>query len=222
METKTGNRGAVTVNIYLLAVMLVLFAWGCIATGIAIGRGEHYATNAQRSATSYSGAFQVGKAVPSGALLALSGRQGALRLGRRATVVVFIATWCKYCAYMDKWIVPQISKLHGIQVDVVDISSEGGIADPGPRTPVFSGSDAQKEPLLSLRGMESDLRTYVADYRLNGSDASFFVAPSSTQTKWRISALPTVVVLNTHGTVSVAHPGAMTIGQLSAAVTSRR
>jgi hypothetical protein len=66
--------------------------------------------------------------------------------------------------------------------------------------------------------MEADLRTYALQYGIANSSIEFYVAPASTRQQWRISAFPTVVVLNSRGVVSMEQPGAMTLAQLTAAV----
>lgn len=166
-----------------------------------------------------SSAFVTGKVAPvKSSLVTPDGKATYLALGEKATVVVAMATWCKYCAYMDKWVLPALATGSGVEVDVVDVSQTGGIANPGPRVPAFSGTDGSGATTLSESGMEVELRTYIIKYALAQSGINFYAAPSSTQRQWHISAFPTVVVLNSDGIVSLQQPGAMTLAELTAAV----
>jgi len=73
----------------------------------------------------------------------LTGQSGYLVRGTKGTLVVEMASWCLYCGYTDKYIVPVIARMPGVVVDVVDVSTQGGIADPGPASPPFSAHDGR-------------------------------------------------------------------------------
>ncbi len=213
------GQGKVTMNVYLVAIIGVLVIWGSLATGIVIGRDLLPSPQAAPGATGGSSTFRMGRTAPiRSALVTVDGKPTSLALGRKATVVVAMATWCKFCGYMDKWVLPVVAKEAGVEVDVVDVSQVGGIANPGPQHPAFSGSDGQGGTTLSESGMEADLRGYVAKYKLASSGINFYVAPASIQEQWHVSAFPTVVVLNPQGIVTQQQTGAMTATQLAAAV----
>jgi hypothetical protein len=93
---------------------------------------------------------------------------------------------------MDEWVLPNLAKMPGISVDVVDVSGFGGIADPGPESPPFSGADGQRNDLSTLTAMEANLRQYVDVYHLGSTSMHFYVAPSNAQAQWQIPALPTL------------------------------
>lgn len=209
----------ITMNVYLVVVIGLLVIWGSIATGIVIARDIF--PSVQSAALPPNSIFRAGKPAPiKSALVSLDGRNTRLVLGHKATVVLAMATWCKFCGYMDKWVLPDMSKEAGVAVDVVDVSPSGGIADPGPQQPAFSGTDGSGSAGLSESAMEADLRTYTAKYGIARSGINFYVAPASTQQQWHIAAFPTVVVLTSDGTVSMQQSSAMTLAQLNAAVQS--
>lgn len=210
------QRGVIA-NVYLLIIIGVLIIWGLIAIGIVLGRNVLSAPPTAVQTT--DSAFKAGKAAPvKSPLLALDGKAATLALGRKATVVMGMSTWCRFCGYMDKWVLPGLAGKSGVTVDVVDVSPTGGIANPGPKRPAFSGTDGSGGTPMSVSGMEADLHTYTLQYGIANSGIKFYVAPASTQQRWSISVFPTVIVLNSRGVVSTEQPGAMTLAQLTAAV----
>ena len=159
------------------------------------------------------GPFTVGEAAPlSAAVLNISGEPTHLARGSRATVIVAMASWCMYCGYLDRWVVPTLSKTKGVTVDIVDVSAQGGIADPGPATPPFSGHDEQSGP-LTLAGMEADMRQYATQYDLSGKAVHIYVALSATRAAWNIQALPTWAIADAAGKIAVVVPGSATVTQ---------
>lgn len=170
--------------------------------------------NTGTSGTATSNAFTVGQT----SLLAthvqtLQGKSAVLAKGSRGTVVMAMASWCRFCGYEDKWVLPQLVKTSGVIVDIVDVSPQGGIADPGPETPLFSGHDGHGGA-LTLSGMESIMHQYAATYGiLNAPSIHLYIAPSATQTAWNIASFPTLAFLNAQGTVEVAPQGAQTLSQ---------
>ncbi len=127
-----------------------------------------------------------------------------------------MASWCLYCGYDDKYVMPILAKTPGVAIDIVDISPEGGIADPGPQNPPFGGHDGTGGAITTA-GMESIMRQYVTTYgTLNASNIHVYVAPSSTQNAWNIQATPTLAFIDSNGKVSVAPAGAQTISQAKA------
>jgi len=119
-----------------------------------------------------------------------------------------------YCGYMDKWVLPTIANQPGTAVDVVIVSSAGGIANPGAREPAFSGSDGQQTNLPSLADMESNLRKYIQAYGLTASTVHFYLAPVETQQAWRIGELPTIAIVNASNKVTAVKAGGLTVNQM--------
>lgn len=218
-ERKTVHH--VTANIWFVLIGAILVVWASIATGMVIEHSLSPAPTATPAAGPSSGPFQVGKPAPLGSrLVSLKGQPSTLAIGHKITVVAAIGTWCMYCAYMDKWVLPRLASKPGVQIDVVEISPQGGIADPGPLNPPFSGTDGQGGRALSLAGMESNLQKYVRTYGIARSGIHFYVAPPQVQAQWNITGLPMIAVLNSRGETAVVHPGGMTLSQLSAAVAT--
>lgn len=218
----------VTFGLLQLVITAVLLAWAAAATGFAAGRlTAPVASSASGRAAGepqQTGPFTIGARGPIGAdLLTLQGSSTHLAIGRKATVVIAMATWCMYCGYMDRWVVPQVATMRGVRVDIVDVSPSGGIADPGPPTPPFHGSDAIAPPPVDVAGMEAVLHQYMAKYHLQGDPGvSAYVAPQATQAAWKVTGFPTVVVLNAQGTVVWASQGGMTLSQLTQRIKSAK
>jgi thiol-disulfide isomerase/thioredoxin len=161
-----------------------------------------------------AGPFTVGTTFPrQAALLTLQGRPGALVFGPRATVILAMASWCLFCAYEDKYVIPALAQTPGVAIDVVDVSPQGGIGDPGPLSPPFSGHDGSGGPLTTA-GMAAVMRQYVRTFgTLGGPRIHVFVARSATQAAWNIQSFPTLAYLNAQGQVVAAPPGAQTVSQ---------
>lgn len=148
----------------------------------------------------------------------LTGQSGHLVRGTKGTLVVEMASWCLYCGYTDKYIVPVIARMPGVAVDVVDVSTQGGIANPGPANPPFSGHDGQGGPITTAQ-METTMQQYVRTYGTLGQ-AHVFVAPSATRTAWAVQSFPTLTWINAAGTVVSSSPGALTLAQAQAEAKS--
>ncbi|MCL8208381.1 MAG: hypothetical protein K6V97_09970 [Actinomycetia bacterium] len=138
----------------------------------------------------------------------LTGQPTSLALGRRATVVVLMATWCRYCGYEDRWVVPGLVGQPGVAVDLVDVSPYGGIASPGPQSPPFSGQDHIGKK-TTVAGMRAWMARYAAQYGLPPG-VHLYVAPSETQASWKVASYPTIVLLDGSGTVRRVIAGAFT------------
>lgn len=158
--------------------------------------------------------FVVGRSAPWAAPVeTLTGQQTTLAQGSKGTVIMAMASWCLYCGYEDKWVLPVLAKTPGVVIDIVDVSPQGGIADPGPQSPAFSGHDGQGGP-LTVAGMESTMQQYKKTFgTLNASNIHLYVAPQSTQSAWNIQSFPTLAFANASGKVVVAPAGAQTISQ---------
>lgn len=169
------------------------------------------------SATAGSGTsspFKAGAAFPfHTAVDTLHGQPTTLARGSRGTVVLAMASWCLFCAYEDKYVMPALAKTPGVAVDVVDVSPQGGIGDPGPQNPAFSGHDGSGGP-LTVAGMEATMRQYVQTFgTLSAPNIHVYVAPTATQSAWNIQAYPTLAFLSANGRVAVAPGGAQTLSQ---------
>ncbi len=218
----------VTFGLTQLVITAVLLAWAAAATGFAAGRltapvASSAGTRAA-SAPQQTGPFTVGaRGLLGASLLTLQGKSTHLAIGRKATVVIAMATWCLYCGYMDRWVVPKVARMRGVRVDIVDVSPSGGIADPGPPTPPFHGSDATSPPPVDVAGMEAVLQQYMVEYDLSGDPGvSAYVAPQATRAAWKVTGFPTVAVLNAQGAVVWASQGGMTLSQLAQRIKSAR
>ena len=143
----------------------------------------------------------------------LTGQQTTLVQGSKGTVIMAMASWCLYCGYEDKWVLPVLAKTPGVVIDIVDVSPQGGIANPGPQSPAFSGHDGQGGP-LTVAGMESTMQQYKKTFgTLNASNIHVYVAPQATQSAWNIQSFPTLAFVGPTGKVVVAPGGAQTISQ---------
>lgn len=143
----------------------------------------------------------------------LQGQRTTLARGSKGTVIMAMASWCLYCAYEDKYVLPALAKTPGVVVDIIDVSPQGGIGDPGPATPAFSGHDGTGGA-LSVAGMESTMRQYMKTFgTLSAPNIHVYVAPSVTQTVWNIQSFPTLAFVNGKGAVSVSPAGAQTLSQ---------
>lgn len=179
-------------------------------TGTGAGTGGA-ATGTTSGAT---GPFTVGSAFNfKTPLETLTGHQTTLAQGSKGTVIMAMASWCLYCGYEDKWVLPALAKTPGVVVDIVDVSPQGGIANPGPQSPAFSGHDGQGGP-LTVAGMESTMQQYKKAFgTLNASNIHVYVAPQATQSAWNIQSFPTLAFTNGSGKVVVAPGGAQTLSQ---------
>nr|WP_172684491.1 hypothetical protein [Sulfobacillus thermotolerans] len=124
-----------------------------------------------------------------------------------------MASWCLFCGYDDKWVLPILAKTPGVTVDIVDVSPQGGIADAGPQSPAFSGHDGQGGP-LTVTGMETTMQHYVTAFgTLSAPNIHVYVAPQTTQSAWHIQSFPTLAFIGPSGKVVVAPNGAQTLSQ---------
>jgi len=146
----------------------------------------------------------------------LSGHQTPLAQGQRATIVLAMASWCRYCAYEDKWVVPKLAATPGVVIDIVDVSPQGGIGDPGPQSPAFSGHDGTGES-LTVAQMETTMAQYVRRFgTLSAKNIHVYVAPTAIQSAWAITTYPSFAFLNSDASVVVAPNGAQTAAQAQA------
>lgn len=193
---------------------------GGLVVGLVLGHGIHArAANhtVHHVSQTMTRSFSPGSStVFSTVVESLSGHATPLARGPKATVVMAMASWCRYCGYEDKWVLPQLAKTPGVAIDIVDVSPQGGIAVPGPENPPFSGHDGQGGP-LTVVGMEQVMRQYVQTFgTLNAPNVHVYVAPQTTQTAWNIQSFPTLAFLGANGQVVGAPDEALTLSQAQA------
>ena len=192
---------------------------GGSGSGSGSGSGTGTGTGTGGTPSTTTSAFTAGQAAPwSTSLDNLNGQPAHLVRGSKGTLVVEMASWCLFCGYTDKYIVPLIAKMPGVAVDVVDMSPQGGIADPGPQSPPFSGHDGQGSAITTAQ-MATTMQQYVSTYGTLTA-AHVFVAPSATRSAWNIQSFPTIDWINASGKVVSSTPGALTIAQAQAQATS--
>ncbi len=126
-----------------------------------------------------------------------SGKPAVLVPGHRITVVVLMASWCLYCAYVDRYVLPSLLHTPGIQINVVDVSPNSGIGDPGPKTPAFSGKD-HMGPAVSVTGMRQVMNTYVKKFGLRQPNVHVFVDPRGIN-YWNVQYFPTILFVTAKG-----------------------
>jgi len=138
--------------------------------------------------------------------------------GKKATIVMGMASWCHFCGYEDRWVMPSVIHTPGVAIDLVDVSSYSGIAQPGPKTPAFSGKDGVMRPATVLQ-MERTMRQYVHQYHLPAS-IHVYIAPLAVQKAWKVTAFPDLWFLNAKGVATQHTNGALTLAQMAAVVHS--
>ncbi len=141
----------------------------------------------------------------------LDGQMHLLHRGKRATIVVMMASWCKFCAYDDKYVWPVLMKTPGVVVDIIDVSPNGGIGDPGPFSPPFDGSDHFGKP-ISPTGMISVMREYRVKFHLTAPNVAIYVDPEGLE-RWPIKYFPTIAFINGQGNVSQTVNGGLLLSQ---------
>ncbi|AUW95318.1 hypothetical protein BXT84_00480 [Sulfobacillus thermotolerans] len=155
--------------------------------------------------------WTVGHPAPwSAALTTLSGQTTHLARGPHGTIVMAMASWCLFCGYEDRWVWPSVAREHPQwAIDIVDVSPQGGIADPGPQNPPFHGHDGVGGP-LSVAQMQTTMQHYVQTYGLHAPNIHVYVAPTATQSAWAVQSFPDIFVINAAGQIVQQSPGAIT------------
>lgn len=139
-----------------------------------------------------------------------TGKPSHLVEGSHVTVVMLMASWCLYCAYVDKYVWPSLIHTPGLSVDIVDVSPQGGIGDPGPKSPPFSGHD-NPAGSLSAQGMRTTMQQYVKRFDLHYPNLHVYTDPSG-QSYWGLQYFPTILFVNRQGQVKRVN-GALTLPQ---------
>lgn len=97
-------------------------------------------------------------------------------------------------------------------VNIIDVSTYGGIGAPGPESPAFTGHD-NWGPAIGVTGMRTVMTTYVKQFHLQYSNIHTFVSPSGL-TYWHLTTFPTLLFLNPAGQVIKRINGALTTVQV--------
>lgn len=149
----------------------------------------------------------VGNGVPRGGVVNLHGRPVALARGKSGTVVILMATWCLYCAYLDRYDVPVLARTPGLVIDIVDTDVGGGIAQAGPISPAFGGLDHVGLP-ETMSQEQRTMATYAHRFGLNAiRNAHLYVATPAAQHVWAPGKFPTLIAVDPAGEVVDVHPG---------------
>lgn len=138
-----------------------------------------------------------------------SGKPSYLAHGSHVTVVMLMASWCLYCAYVDKYVWPTILNNPGLHLDIVDVSDYNGIGNPGPEQPAFSGKDHVGHK-VGVTGMRSVMSQYIKRFHLNRTNVSVFVDPTGIS-YWSVQYFPTILILNSHGQLVERISGGVTL-----------
>lgn len=106
-------------------------------------------------------------------LVATSGKQVNVVLSGKPTVIIFFATWCPYCAYDAKWVLPQFAtkvRKAGGQVLGVQASLQLGQGTAGPLGNPYAGKEGshfQPSKANEQSASLTALRKYEKDFNLN-------------------------------------------------------
>ena len=147
------------------------------------------------------------------ALFNLKGQIATLAQGTQGTVVLAMAPWCSFCAYEDRWVLPQmVSANRVIAVDVVDVSYLGGIASPGPEYPPFHGLDAQGSTRTEASA-RAVMRQYIEHLHIVHTGLHFYVMAPQERAQWSHQPVPQWYVLNSKGALVAHYEGALTAQQ---------
>ncbi len=138
--------------------------------------------------------------------------------GSKVTVVMLMASWCLYCAYVDKYVWPSIIHTQGLALNIVDISSLSGIGVPGPKNPAFSGHD-NVGPVVNVTGLRRVMSRYVQRFQLTEPNVHAFVDPAGL-TYWQVQSTPTLLFINAKGTLVKRVNGAVTSAEAQQIILS--
>lgn len=150
----------------------------------------------------------------------MKGQKTSLAVGTKGTVIIYMATWCKFCAYTDRYDVPAIDKKPGMVVDIVDVSTKNGIATPGPLNPPFTGQDGKiTASNLSTSAMVADMKAYIKAFHLSSYPATVheYVGSSIMISTMKNASYPTIATINGNQKLTKqVHPGGLTVAPFKA------
>ncbi|WP_206742837.1 hypothetical protein [Sulfobacillus thermosulfidooxidans] len=128
-------------------------------------------------------------------------------VGPHGGIVISMASWCKYCAWEAKWQEPalfQWGRTHQVAVTLLDISPRGGIGIAGPKTNAAAGTDGSGNYLGSnpgrVKALSHVLDQYSTIYHVPLQDLTIDPTDSTIFAK-KTDLLPTIFLLNAHGTI---------------------
>jgi thiol-disulfide isomerase/thioredoxin len=142
------------------------------------------------------------------AISVTSGKPAVLARGRQETIVMLMASWCLYCAYVDKWVWPTIWKTPGLVLDIVDSTQQSGIGNPGPKYPPFEGKD-HIGPIVGIARLRKTMEKYMRKFDLKRKNVHVYVDPTAGE-YWGIQAFPTILVVNKQGHLAKRINGVIT------------
>ncbi len=147
-------------------------------------------------------------------LLNLQGKGAVLHKGSRGSVILTMAPWCRFCAYEDRWVLPRIAQVYpSVAINVIDVSSMGGMASPGPEYPPFHGMDGRRTKSLPQKTVLSVMQQYINRLHLSQSTLNFYViAPGQTDAP-ATQAIPQWYIVNPQGNLVAHYQGALTSQQ---------
>ncbi len=190
------------------AVIILVIVW----IGIQGYRNTHKPVADQASRPVARLSLNLGQAFPwQYQPYALDGKGHLLMRGKRATIVVMMASWCKFCAYDDKYVWPVLAKTPGVTVDIIDVSPNAGIGNPGPFSPPFSGTDHIGNP-INRAGMIAVMREYRTQFHLTQPNVAIYVDRQGLA-RWPIKYFPTIVFINRQGVISKISNGGLQLSQ---------
>lgn len=154
-----------------------------------------------------SASMTAGTSLPTARIVVgVNGRRQRLAAGPTGTVVIAMASWCKFCAFDDAYVVPMLVS-EGVTVDIVDVSSHGGIGVPGPLSQAFTGAD-HRTGRLSLGGLVATMRRYANTFHLTQASVHVYVALPATVKTWHVTSYPTLYTVNKERLITHVQPTA--------------
>lgn len=186
---KKTSRQSQPVRYFLIGILAALLVGGAIAYAIQISTPP--------------------VTVP---LVATNGKQVNVEVSGKPTVVVFFATWCPFCAYDAKWVLPAFAKRvqqAGGRVIGVQASLQLGQGIPGPLGQPQLGQDgshyqppASKEQSMSLAELKRYKKTFHLNYPLYFDPALHYTMSMG------VSSYPSFAFLNASGKMVAGLAGA--------------
>lgn len=130
------------------------------------------------------------------------------------TIVIAMATWCKYCAWEAKWQEPRLfqwAQTHKVRVLVINITKIPAIGIAGPLSAPASGQDGTH--LLPHTTWQETLTQYAILYKI----PSQFLYGDPNQTSYfshHTKSLPTIFFISAQGHLDATKAGITPAGQI--------
>ncbi len=136
----------------------------------------------------------------------LHGRPVALARGKSGTVVIFLATWSLYGAYLDRYSKPVLARTPGMVMDMIDTDVGSGIAHARSLSPAFGGLDQGLPGTTSQE--ERTMTAYAHRFGLNSvRNAPLHGAPAAAPHVGAPRQCPTLIAGDPAGDVLDVHCG---------------